>query len=231
MQKLTKFLTEGRWQHFRPQVISIGSVSNNVHPTIKNNQHARWQDPITKGQLKEEISERSMWYGMIRSHCKTNVFVVFHKRNHTVCTHMFVLKGKNWKRMLASAYWPPAHPNPPTHNSHPQVTLGSLDCFLFYVYTFIPGVPRSYWSPPRWRPFPAESLPYSLQPEPISFSPIIFVSWYPFVPLPCILSCCVPDSTPNEPRTFWGLGGLLLFSPHTSSAQCWALWRMTTGGQ
>lgn len=68
---------------------------------------------------------------MIRSHCKTNVFVVFHKQNHTVCTHMFVLKEKNWKRILASAYWPPAHPIPPTHNSHPQVTLGSCDCSSF----------------------------------------------------------------------------------------------------
>lgn len=48
---------------------------------------------------------------------------------------MFVLKEKNWKRILASAYWPPAHPIPPTHNSHPQVTLGSCDCSFLPMFT------------------------------------------------------------------------------------------------
>lgn len=126
----------------------------------------------------------------------------------------------------------------PSHRPYSQLTSPgdpgkSWLLFSSHVYAFIPGVPRSYWSPPQWRPVPAESLPYSLQPEPISFSPIIFVSWYPTVPLPCILSCCIPDSTPDGPRATWGLslGWLLLFSPYTSSAQSWALWRMTTGGQ
>lgn len=98
---------------------------------------------------------------------------------------MLVLKGKNWRRMLASAYWPPAHPIAPTHNSHPQVTLGSLDCsFLSMFMPSFQGFPDPTGAPRNGGQFLQKAFPTPSS-QNLSLSPQLSLS------LGTLLSLCL----------------------------------------
>lgn len=90
--------------------------------------------------------------------CKTNVFVIFHKRHHPVCPHIYMFpREKGWKRMLASCL---------SHLLHSQFTLWEVLIELSFLPLWLCSRPRGsqvLLEPPGWMPFPTRSLPYSLQ--------------------------------------------------------------------